>query len=257
MSGRNFFCYHQSRVTLKIIVIQRSKKQKKFHDIFPSEWRVTKFVADHNHVLSTQSEMHFLLANRTISEDDYEHIFLLKEVGLSFRQLTRVIELEKNYCEDAKKSCFKFQYAYTLDEERRLEHIFWSPVSCFDWYQKYDDVVVFDTTYKVNSYEMPLGIFVGMNNHGKTILFGCALLRNETTSAFRWLMMKTFISLMKNPPKTILTDQDPWMAEAIPKDFISWSHVKNLSANGQRLLPIEYKLESNKHVKGLYEIKNY
>lgn len=94
------------------------------------------------------------------------------------------------YCEDAKKSCFKFQYAYTLDEERRLEHIFWSPVSCFDWYQKYDDVVVFDTTYKVNSYEMPLGIFVGMNNHGKTILFGCALLRNETTSAFRWLMMK-------------------------------------------------------------------
>jgi len=69
---------------------------QKFHDIFPSEWRVTKFVADHNHVLSTQSEMHFLLANRTISEDDYEHIFLLKEVGLSFRQLTRVIELEKN-----------------------------------------------------------------------------------------------------------------------------------------------------------------
>ena len=33
--------------------------------------------------------------------------------------------------------------------------------------------------------------------------------------------------------------------------------MKNLSANGQRLLPIEYKLESNKHVKGLYEIKNY
>ncbi|KHN08282.1 Protein FAR1-RELATED SEQUENCE 11 [Glycine soja] len=76
----------------------------------------------------------------------------------------------------------------------------------------------------VNSYEMPLGIFVGMNNHGKTILFGCALLRNETTSAFRWLMMKTFISLMKNPPKTILTDQDPWMAEAIPKDLSSTKH---------------------------------
>ncbi|XP_030942416.1 protein FAR1-RELATED SEQUENCE 5-like [Quercus lobata] len=35
---------------------------------------------------------------------------------------------------------------------------------------------------------MPFGIFVGINNHGKTILFGCALLRNETTSAFQWLM---------------------------------------------------------------------
>jgi hypothetical protein len=85
------------------------------------------------------------------------------------------------YCEDAKNTCSKFQYAYTLDEERRLEHIFWSPTCCFDWYKKYGDVIVFDTTYKVNSYEMSFGIFVGMNNHGNTLLFGCALLRNETT----------------------------------------------------------------------------
>jgi hypothetical protein len=76
-------------------------------------------------------------------------------------------------------TCSKFQYAYTLDEEKRLDHIFWSPTCCYDWYEKYGDVVVFDTTYKVNSYEMPFGIFVGMNNHGKTVLFGCALLRND------------------------------------------------------------------------------
>ncbi|KAG4959650.1 hypothetical protein JHK87_036283 [Glycine soja] len=176
----------------------------------------------YQHGFSVRKEVRFLPANRTISEDDIERIFLLKEGGLSVRQLMRVIELEKNvkhgylpfierdirnlfvktkkkverndakdllkYCEDAKKSCSKFQYAYTLDEERRLEHIFWSPASCSDWYQKYGDVVVFDTTYKVNSYEMPFGIFVGMNSHGKTVLFGCALLRNETISAFRWLM---------------------------------------------------------------------
>jgi len=72
------------------------------------------------------------------------------------------------------------------------EHIYWSPAPCFDWYQRYGDVVVFDTTYKVNSYEMPFGIFVGIHNHGKTILFGCALLRNETIAAFCWLMQVTF-----------------------------------------------------------------
>ena len=54
--------------------------------------------------------------------------------------------------------------------------------------KKYRDVVVFDAIYKVNAYQMPFGIFVGVNNHGKTIMFGCALLRNETTSTFRWLM---------------------------------------------------------------------
>ena len=91
-------------------------------------------------------------------------------------------------CKVAKEKNSKFQYAYTSDEERRLEHIFWALTPCFNWYKKYGDLVVFDTTYKVNAYDMPFGIFVGINNHGKTILFGCALLQNETTSAFQWLM---------------------------------------------------------------------
>ncbi|CAO2814072.1 unnamed protein product [Amaranthus hypochondriacus] len=108
----------------------------------------------------------------------------------------------------------KFQYAFTMDEEGRLKNLFWCPTECFDWYQMYGDVVVFDTTYKVNAYDMPCGIFVGIDNHGKTILFACALLRNETTTTFSWLM-KTFVSIMKNPPKTIIIDQDPWMSRAI------------------------------------------
>ena len=66
--------------------------------------------------------------------------------------------------------------------------IFFGRLLLVDQYQKYGDVVVFYTTYKVNAYDMSFGIFVGINNHGKTILIGCALLRNETTSAFQWLM---------------------------------------------------------------------
>ena len=91
-------------------------------------------------------------------------------------------------CKVAKEKNSKFQYAYTTDEESRLEHIFWAPTPCSDWHQKYGDVVVFYTTYKVNAYDMPFSIFVGINSHGKTILFGCALLRNKTTCAFQWLM---------------------------------------------------------------------
>ena len=126
---------------------------QKYHDIFPSEWLVTMFVPEHNHMLLDQSEVRFLPANQTISEEDSERIFILKEGGLSIRQLVRVMELEKNvkhgdlpflekdirnlfekarrrversdvvdllnYCEDAKKDCSNFQYTYTLDEERR------------------------------------------------------------------------------------------------------------------------------------------
>ena len=87
-----------------------------------------------------------------------------------------------------------FQYAFTTDEEKKLEHIFWSHSHSFDWYRKYGDVVVFYTTYKVNAYDMLFGIFVSVSNHGKTIFFGCALLSNETISAFRWLMKVLYLS---------------------------------------------------------------
>ncbi|KAF7134987.1 hypothetical protein RHSIM_Rhsim08G0141700 [Rhododendron simsii] len=302
-------------------------KLRKSSDIFPQEWHVTTFVVDHNHELLSPSVTRFLPSNRTITEKDEKRILMLKEGGLSVRQIMRVIELEKHvnhgclpflekdvrnlftkvrkkqdandamdllqYCKIAKEEDCKFQYVFTLDEERKLEHIFWSAAHCIDWYQKYGDVVVFDTTYKINAYQMPFGIFVGVNNHGKTILFGCALLRNETTSTFRWLM-KTFLSVMKKPPKTIITDQDPWMTEAISEELASTKHsfciwhitskfsgwftsilrnryqdwcadfykLYNLDApeDFEREWPqvvAKYELQTNKHVIGLYEIKHF
>ena len=93
-----------------------------------------------------------------------------------------------DYMKSSKQHNAKFQYVYTVDKESRLENLFWCHAQSFEWYSKYGDVVVFDTTYKVNTYDMPCGLFVGINNHGKTVLFGAALLRNETTHTFKWLM---------------------------------------------------------------------
>uniref|UniRef100_A0A803N035 Protein FAR1-RELATED SEQUENCE n=1 Tax=Chenopodium quinoa TaxID=63459 RepID=A0A803N035_CHEQI len=119
--------------------------------------------------------------------------FLEKDVRNLFSRVKRELDMDdiKNLFEHmklAKQESPLFQYAYTIDNENKLENLFWCRAQSFDCYQKYGDVVVFDTTYKVNSYNMPCGIFVGIDNHGKTILFGCALLRNETTSTFKWLM---------------------------------------------------------------------
>ena len=69
---------------------------RKSFDIFPQEWHVTKFVVDHNHDLSSPSEVQFLLANRIITIDDEKCIFLLKEAGLSIREEMRVMELERH-----------------------------------------------------------------------------------------------------------------------------------------------------------------
>jgi len=42
-------------------------------------------------------------------------------------------------------------------------------------YNLFGDVVVFDTTYRTNEYEMTCASFVGMNHHNKNIMLGCGL----------------------------------------------------------------------------------
>lgn len=70
---------------------------------------------------------------------------------------------------------------------------FWCHAHCFELCQNYGDVVAFDTIYKVNSYDMSFGIFVSIDNYGRTILFGCALLRNEKLKTFRRLFKVSII----------------------------------------------------------------
>jgi hypothetical protein len=35
---------------------------------------------------------------------------------------------------------------------------------------------------------MPLGIWVGVDNHGNSIFFGCVLLRDEKIPSFTWAL---------------------------------------------------------------------
>ena len=43
-------------------------------------------------------------------------------------------------------------------------------------YEYFGDVVCFDTTYKKNKDGRPFALFVGVNHHKQTIIFGDALL---------------------------------------------------------------------------------
>ncbi|XP_020185215.1 protein FAR1-RELATED SEQUENCE 3-like [Aegilops tauschii subsp. strangulata] len=111
-----------------------------------------------------------------------------------------------------------------LDESDRVKNIFWANASCRGAYQDFGDCVRFDTTYKTNKYHMPLGVFVGTNNHLQTTFFGYALIRDEDADSFRWLF-KTFLRCMRGKaPTCILTDQCPAMALAIPDAFKNTVH---------------------------------
>ena len=89
-------------------------------------------------------------------------------------------------------------------------------------YAHFGDVVTFDTTFRTNKEYKPFGVFVGFNHFREMVIFGAALLYDETFESFRWLF-NTFLH-NKKQPRTIFTDQDVAMGNAIRAVFTEAWH---------------------------------
>ncbi|KAJ4965459.1 hypothetical protein NE237_017308 [Protea cynaroides] len=57
-------------------------------------------------------------------------------------------------CKRLKEKDNNFWYEYVVDDDNRLKHIALSHSASLYGYQHYGDVIVFDTTYKLNIYKM-------------------------------------------------------------------------------------------------------
>ena len=71
---------------------------------------------------------------------------------------------------------------------------------------------------------MPFAPLLGTNHHKQTIIFGAALLFNETIESFVWLFETFLIAMSGKHPSTIFTDQDAAMARAIAYVFRNTNH---------------------------------
>ncbi|XP_059448381.1 protein FAR1-RELATED SEQUENCE 11 isoform X1 [Corylus avellana] len=223
------------------------------------EWRVTGFANHHNHELLEPNQVRFLPAYRTISDTDKSRILMFAKTGISVHQMMRLMELEKcvepgylpftekdvrnllqsfrkldpeeegidllRMCRNIKEKDSNFKFEYTLDSNNRLENIAWSYASSVQSYEIFGDAVVFDTTHRLTAFDMPLGIWVGMNNYGMPCFFGCVLLREENLRSFSWAL-KAFLGFMNGKaPQTILTDQNLCLKEAIAMEMPMTQHA--------------------------------
>ncbi|KAK9269015.1 hypothetical protein L1049_000783 [Liquidambar formosana] len=111
-------------------------------------------------------------------------------------------------------------------------------------YSKFGDVVSFDTIYKINKEHRPFAVFVGFGYHRVIVVFGAALMYDETAESFTWLF-ETFLEAMSNkPPKTILIDQDAIMAKVVSKampyifhKLCKWHILQNAIKNVNLISP--------------------
>ena len=81
-----------------------------------------------------------------------------------------------------------------------MANFFWLDGQSIMDYACFGYAVSFDTTFQTNKFKMPFSPFVGTNHHKQTIIFGAALVFNETIESFVWLF-ETFLSHVRQASK--------------------------------------------------------
>ncbi|KAL5550646.1 hypothetical protein UlMin_000822 [Ulmus minor] len=215
-----------------------------------NSWKVQRFDTNHNHVLAVQEHLQFLRSNRKVTSSQASQIHTYKYAGLQtcdivnlmvqqacgFERLgftrkeahnkaaamhrSETVETDSEgllgYLASKIDSTDLTLYAkYAIDEEDHLCHIFWSDSGCQGDYMYFSDVLAFDTTYQSNAFNKPLVMFVGVNNHFQTCVFGFALLLNEKIESYKWVLETLLDYMYSRQPAVVVTNGDATIKAAI------------------------------------------
>lgn len=221
------------------------------------KWYIHEFVKEHNHELLPALAYHFRI-HKNVKLAEKNNIDMLHAVSERTRKMyvemsrqtsgiqkvssimnefdhqfdrCQSLALEEGdaqvmveYFVQIQKENPGFFYAIDLNEDQRLRNIFWVDSRNKKDYVCFSDVVCFDTSYTKNNERMPIALFIGVNHHCQPMLFGWALLADETKPTFVWLLKTWLRAMGGQAPKVIITDQDNVLKSAIEEVFPHSNH---------------------------------
>ncbi|KAK8952478.1 Protein FAR1-RELATED SEQUENCE 5 [Platanthera zijinensis] len=246
--GSSTRAHRLTRVNCKAKLDIRKNKDDK--------WVVTGFIKEHNHELDTPRKAKRHRSHNILHKDKEVKKLMdqLYSAGMGPAKIARILnetncnssisanqvsvhlsEHRKNNIENEGASVFaylkkqqeldpNFYFDIELDSNLVLRSFFWADSRSRNDFLTFGDVVVFDVTYKTNKFMMPFAPFTGVNHHRQSILFGCALLADETEETFHWLFHQWLKCMFDTAPKVIITDMDGAMYNAIKRVFPQTRH---------------------------------
>lgn len=164
-------------------------------------WYIINMNITHNHQMVNEHYRFFMSNERFIPDNVKQRIVLLHRAGVDVPTIRAILKeefgdqvtwvyndvynfiyqiegsLEKRELdseeflktlEQFKNDNSEFSYNADINEDtKRLERVIWMFPEQRMNYCRFNDVVVFDNTYKTNRFQMPFGIFTGVNNYGR------------------------------------------------------------------------------------------
>ncbi|XP_009798614.1 protein FAR1-RELATED SEQUENCE 5 isoform X2 [Nicotiana tabacum] len=218
------------------------------------KWAITKFVKDHNHELVPPDQVHLLRSHRHVSGPARSLIDTLQAAGLGATRVMSVLIKQsgginnvgftksdcQNYMNQTRQRTLGTGAHYILEylKQKQAEdpgffyvvqggpsgNIFWADSTSRMNYSYFGDTVTFDTTYRTHRFRVPFAPFIGVNHHCQPVLFGCALLLNESESSFIWLFQNWLAAMSGRHPVSITTDHDRIIRSAIADVFPGARH---------------------------------
>ncbi|XP_068648050.1 protein FAR1-RELATED SEQUENCE 9-like [Aristolochia californica] len=181
----------------------------------PGIWVVKTFEREHNHPLASPSQVQFLRSHRGASDVPRHQISSLHKGD------TQSI---LDYFKHMQNDNTSFFYAIQVDNDNCMTNAFWLDATSRMNYNYFGDMVTFDTSYLMKKYGVPFAPFIGVNHHNQPVLFGCALLTDESESSFVWLFKVWLSAMSGKAPTSIVTDQDRNIQAAVAKVFPETQH---------------------------------
>ncbi|XP_024634403.1 protein FAR1-RELATED SEQUENCE 5-like [Medicago truncatula] len=151
---------------------------------------INEFVENHNHDLLNRETTHMLRSHRKITEVQAYEIDMADDSVLRQKEMYQLMSTHAGHSANVGFTEVdllenpSFFYAYQMDIDEQITNVFWC-----------DANMILD--------------------YGGSIIFGAALMYDETIPSFKWLF-ETFLQAHNNKkPKTIFTDQDQTMSRAL------------------------------------------
>ncbi|KAL6909946.1 hypothetical protein ACP4OV_001204 [Aristida adscensionis] len=220
-------------------------------------WTVIRFVPEHNHQLAKPGERYMLRSAKSLAVgksgvidplasteshpvnglSDAIEGNIAENPGYTIRDCYNQVNIQGITIIEAGDSqslvsYFKhrtneegmFYWDVQVDQEGRMTNFFYRDGKSRNDYDCFGDAVIFDTTCRTNKYNLICAPFVGVNHHWQNVVFGCAFLLDESVASYVWVFKSFLESMGGQSPKSIFTDQDEAIMQAIEQVFPNTQH---------------------------------